>query len=117
MRRLAAIVAGYLIFGLSAAALFAVTEQDPHVPASTTFMVLSTIYGMFFAALGGFAAAALARQPSPASAATVAALIALGATVSLISQLGAGAIWSQLAALIMMAPSALVGGIIRIRRR
>ena len=117
MRQAVAMVAGYLVFGFSAAALFAITGHDPHVPASMTFMVLTIVYGMFFAALGGFVAVAIARQPSPAAAAMVAALIAFGAGLSLIAQPGAGAVWSQLAALILMAPSALAGGIIRLRTR
>jgi hypothetical protein len=46
----------------------------------------------------------------------VGALLATGAGVSLASTLGRGAVWSQVAALALMAPAAVVGGWLRSRR-
>jgi hypothetical protein len=40
----------------------------------------------------------------------VATLLAIGAGVSLAATVGHGAIWSQLAALVLMAPAAALGG-------
>ena len=40
----------------------------------------------------------------------VAVILAIGAAVSLVSTIGHGAIWSQVAELVLMAPSATLGG-------
>jgi len=45
----------------------------------------------------------------------MAALLAVGATVSLFSTLGHGAVWTQVTALTLMAPSAVLGGWLRAR--
>jgi hypothetical protein len=47
----------------------------------------------------------------------VGAVLALGALVSLLSTLGKGAIWSQIAALAIMAPCAPFSGWLRARQR
>lgn len=51
MRSVAAVVAGYLVFGISTAAMFALSGQDPLRPASLTFMILSTLAGILAAGL------------------------------------------------------------------
>ena len=109
-----AIVAGYAVFGASAAILFPLTGRDPHAPAPMAFVIWTTIYGMVFAAAGGFAAAAIAPRKPRVHAAIVGALIALGAVVSLVAA-PSDARWSQLAALCLMAPAAAAGGMLRRR--
>jgi hypothetical protein len=112
LRSVGAVIAGYLVFGISAAVLFPATRHDPHAPASTGFMVATTIYGMVFAAAGGYLAARIAGRRPRAHAVAVAAIIALGALVSLIASPGAGSTWSQTAAIFFMAPAAIVGGVV-----
>ncbi|HEY7789002.1 MAG TPA: hypothetical protein VIC33_00670 [Vicinamibacterales bacterium] len=109
LRTLAAIVGGYLVFALSAVALFHLTGRDPHAPQPLWFELFATVYGMCFAALGGFIAARAARDRPLRAVSGVAILLALGALVSLIANPGAGATWSQWAALILMAPSVYLG--------
>jgi hypothetical protein len=92
-----AVVAGYAVFGASAAVLFPLTGRDPHAPAPVAFVLWTTIYGMVFAAAGGCAAAAIAPRKPRVHAAIVGALIA------------------QLAALFLMAPAAAAGGMLRRR--
>jgi hypothetical protein len=110
LRTLGAVLGGYLIFALSAVALFQLTGRDPHAPQPLWFMVASVAYGMGFAGLGGFAAARLAPTRSLLHAGGVAVVLALGASVSLVASPGGGATWSQWAALVLMAPSAYLGG-------
>src|SRR5215211_4376756 len=43
MRSLAAVVAGYLVFGVSSAILFGVSGQDPHVLPGAGFLVCSLV--------------------------------------------------------------------------
>jgi RsiW-degrading membrane proteinase PrsW (M82 family) len=110
LRTVAAVVGGYLIFALSAVALFQLSGRDPHAPQPLWFVAASVAYGMVFAALGGFAAARVAPSRPLLHAGGVAVALALGAGVSLVAGPGGGATWSQWAALALMAPSAYVGG-------
>jgi hypothetical protein len=115
MRSVAAVVAGYLIFALSAVVLFQITGQAPHRPVTAVFMIGSTVYGIGFAALGGSVAARLAPTRPLLHAGIVAGLIMLGAAVSLLTAARADARWSQVAALVLMAPAAWLGGYQRVR--
>lgn len=110
LRSIAVVVGGYLIFALSAVALFQLSGRDPHAPQPLWFEAVAVLYGMGFAALGGLFAARLAPARPTAHAASVAVILALGASVSLIASPGSGATWSQWAALLAMAPSAYLGG-------
>jgi hypothetical protein len=116
VRSVIAVVAGYLIFAASAVALFKLSGQDPHAPASIGFMVLSIVYGIVFAALGGFVTAWLAKRYEFEHGLAVASVIAAIGAASLLTSAGNGAKWTQLAALLVMAPSALAGGWYRARQ-
>src|SRR5690349_942951 len=100
-RRVIGIIIGYVIFAGSAAALFQVTHQAPHASAPAAFIVLTTIYGMFFVALGGYVAQVIARSASGAAALGVGVVIALGAIISLVMTWSEAAHWSQWAALVL----------------
>src|SRR5450755_3612084 len=102
-----AVVVGYLIFALSAFAFFQISGQPPHQAAPMPIMLESIAFGMVFALLGGYVAARLARRGPLAHGVAVASVLALGAAISLLSTLGEGAIWSQAAALALMAPCAV----------
>ncbi len=114
VRSVAVVVLGYAVFAGSAALLFQLSGHEPHDPASAAFMALSIVYGVGFAALGGWLAARLAGAQPVGHAAAVAALIAAGAIVSLLFA-GAPRTWSMWAGLVLMAPSAILGGVIRLR--
>ncbi len=100
------VVVGYAVFAGTANLLFSLSGRDPHAAAPIFFMLLATLYGLIFAALGGYLAALIGGSREPAIA--LAVIIGAGALVSLI--LASGAHWSQLAALIFMAPAAFFGG-------
>ena len=112
-----AVLVGYLIFAISAALLFSLTGQNPHAAASSQFMMLTTIYGMVFAAVGGYVAEWLAQAPRGERRLPLGVVIAVGARVSLITSPRQDARWSQIAALVLMAPSALIGGWLAVRAR
>ena len=116
IKSIVAVVVGYLIFAVSAVAFLQLSGQPPHETAPLGLILGSIVFGIVFALLGGYVAALLARRRPLAHALAVAAIIALGATVSLIATLGKGAIWSQIAALVLMAPSAVLGGWLRARQ-
>ena len=115
-RSVIAVIVGYLIFALSAFAFFQISGQPPHQAAPVPIMIGSIAFGMVFALLGGFVAAWLARRRPLAHGVAVAAVLALGAAISLLNTMGKGAVWSQVAALAFMAPCAAFGGSLRMRQ-
>jgi len=117
MRVFLAVVAGYLIFAGSAVLFFRLTNVNPHSPAAVGFEALTLAYGFAFASLSGFVAGKLARRRDLGCGIALAIVIALGATVSMIARPGAGALWTQTAALVLFAPAALAGDWIRRRSR
>jgi hypothetical protein len=80
-------------------------------------MLASIAFGMVFALLGGYVAAWLAQRRPLAHGVAVAAVLQLGAAISLLSAPGKGSIWSQVAALTLMAPCAALGGWLRLKQR
>lgn len=110
VRSLGALAAGYLIFGGSAALLFQVSGQPPHEAAPLWFKVASIAWGAVFALVAGWLTARIAVRRPATHAGILAGLIALGAVISLVAR-PSGAIWSQVAALVVMAPCAWLGGL------
>ena len=97
-------IAGYLVFGLSAVLMFQIAGVDPHADTRLGFKVFSVAYGVVFALGAGWLAARLAPGRPLFHAAIVSAIIAVAATGSLVG--ASGAKWSQLAALLLMTPAA-----------
>ena len=64
MRSVLAVLAGYLTFAVTGGLLFAVTGVDPHASPTPLVAVGTIVYGMVFAALGGWLAAAVSRDAS-----------------------------------------------------
>lgn len=116
LRSIISVLVGYLLFALSAFAFFQISGQPPHQDAPPALMLGSIAVGVVAAFLGGYIAAWLAGRRPLAHGVAVAVVLAVGAIVSLASTLGHGAIWSQLAALLLMAPSAAFGGWVRARQ-
>ena len=117
MRGVLGVVSGYLIFALSAVLYFRLANVDPHSPAAVGFEMLTIAYGLVFAMLGGFIAGKIARRTGLMSGILLALVIVLGATVSIIARPGAGALWSQTAALLLFAPASVAGDWLRVRGR
>jgi len=110
IRSIVAIIVGYFVFAVSAVLLFRLSGVDPHAAVPTWFLLATVLYGCAFSALGGYLAAWIAGRRAFLHAAVLTIVIAAGALASLIARPGKGAIWSQLTALLLMAPSALLGG-------
>jgi hypothetical protein len=108
-----AVVVGYAVFAASSDAVFRFTGHEPHEAASPLFKMASIAAGVIFAFIGGYIAGWIGKRHTLAHGVAVAVLIALGAGMSLASTLGHGAIWTQVAALTLMVPSAVLGGWLR----
>ena len=110
LRSIGSVIAGYLLFAVSAFLFFQLSGQRPHATATPAVMAASIVVGVVAAFAGGFLAARLAGRKPLLHGVAVALVLAAGATASLASTIGHGAIWSQLAALVLMAPAAALGG-------
>lgn len=110
LRSIGSVILGYLLFAVSAFLFFQLSGQRPHAAAAPVVMAASIVVGGVAACAGGFVAARLAGRKPLLHGTAVAVVLAAGAIVSLVSTLGHGAIWSQVAALVLMAPSAVLGG-------
>lgn len=117
MKSLLAVLVGYLIFALSSVLLFLIAGVDPKEPAELEFRIWSTLYGVFFALLGGYTAARMAGHKELRHASMVAIILALLATISLIAQPTGSSLWSQIAALGFMVPAVILGGLVRVRQK
>jgi hypothetical protein len=116
MRSVIAVIAGYLVFGISAGLLFGTSGRDPKVWPGFGFAVFATLYGMAFAFAAGCIAARLARRNPAHHAAAEAAIIALVAAMSMLLQAQGASIWSEVAVLLFMAPAAAASGFSRFSR-
>ncbi|MCX6132370.1 MAG: hypothetical protein NTU47_01040 [Ignavibacteriales bacterium] len=116
MRSFLAILVGYLVFAVSAVAMFQLSGVDPHQQPGVGFMIGSTIYGVVFAISGGYVSAAIAARKQLMHAGIVAAIIAVAALISIFAQPGFPTHWSQITAIVFMAPSAVLGGWLRERQ-
>jgi hypothetical protein len=115
-RSVAAVLVGYLVFAVPAEIFFRFSGRDPHAPAGSAFMVLSVLYGMFFAALGGFLATWISKRWKFEHAFAVSCLIAVIGALSALATIGQGSLWTQIAAVLVIAPMAMVGGYVKIRQ-
>ena len=111
LRSIGAVAAGYIVFGASAFLLFQLSGTDPHQPAPIGFKIASVIWGCVFALVAGWLTARVAGPRPVMHAAILAGVIALGALVSIVARPG-DAMWPQIAALVLMAPSAWLGGVL-----
>jgi len=116
LRSIGAMVTGYILLGVAAELLFHFSGYNPHAPASVSFIVLTAIYGFFSAALAGYVAARIAGRLVLWHGAVLACLVALVALLSLLAELGTGSIWSQLVALLFMAPAVMIGAMMRLKK-
>ena len=109
IRSIGSVAAGYLIFAASAILLFQMSGRDPHAAAPLAFKVATMIWGVVFALIAGWLTARIAGRQPTTHAAVLAGVIALGAIVSMVTSPG-DAVWSQIGAAAIMAPSAWIGG-------
>jgi hypothetical protein len=111
-RSIFAVFAGYLIFALPSVAFFRFTGQDPHAGATPTFMMGAFAWGIVCSVAAGWTAAKIAQRRETLHGALVAGVIAIFALASMyLSRQGAW--WTQIAAMLVFAPFAILGGFVR----
>ncbi|MXV16764.1 hypothetical protein [Hufsiella ginkgonis] len=110
-----AIITGYAIFVVSSLALFQLSGQKPHDPATGGFRVLTAFYGAFFSIVSGLVLQLIARTKTLTLNIVLAVIIAGFATFSLLK--AGGSHWTQWMAILIFAPVSIVGGLFLIWRR
>src|SRR5262245_56642855 len=114
LRSVGAVVAGYFVFAASAVLLFQLSGREPHADAPLAFKIASAIWGAVFAMVGGWLAAHVSVRRPATHGANVAALIAVLAFASILAR-PSDALWSQISAIVVMAPCAWLGGVLAAR--
>jgi peptidoglycan/LPS O-acetylase OafA/YrhL len=116
LRSAAAVLTGYLLFAVAVLAFFTLSGHEPHASASVLFMVLSTVFGILFSVLGGYVSALIAGKFEIEHSFAVATLIAAIGAASLIAESPMESKWTQLSAILIIAPAAILGGYFRRRQ-
>lgn len=106
LKKIAAVVVGYILFAASAGAWFPLMGYRPHAPAPLLFMLETLAFGVFFSLLSGWVTRKMAQSFLINYVLT--ALIFLGAALSLL--FSGGSHWTQLMTLLVFAPCSLLGG-------
>lgn len=116
LRSAAAVVAGYLPFALAAWVWFRLSGRGPYASAGSGFMAAAILCGMLFAVLSGYLAALVAGRFEIEHAFAVATLIAAVGAASFVAEPAGESRWTQLSAILIIAPAAMVGGYLRRRQ-
>ena len=109
IRNILSVLAGYVIFVITSLALFKLSGQDPHDDPTTTFVILSIIYGAAFSFLSGLITQLISKTKNITLNYVLCFIIAGFATFSLFKTTGNH--WTQLLAIFIFAPISILGGL------
>ena len=115
MRSIAAVLAGFLIFSISAVLLFNISGRPPEVWPGAAFATFAIIYGGVFAGIAGYVAARLAPRNPLVHTAAFAGLLFGAATGSYLIQQSGASLWSLVSTIFVSVPAAMFGGYLRHR--
>lgn len=114
IRNISGVIAGYAIFVATSLALFELSGQDPHGQATTSFQILTAIYGVTFSFLSGLVLQLIAKTTTLTLNYILAFIIVGFATFSLIKADGSN--WTQLLAIFIFGPTSILGGLFYVKR-
>jgi len=114
LRKIIAVIAGYLVFAVSSVLLFQLSGQHPHEAAPLKFKLITIAYGAFFSVVAGFVVQLIARQRKLTLNIILAILMFVLAGISALTSKGDH--WTQLFAMLIFAPVSVMGGYLKIKR-
>ena len=114
IRKILAILAGYVIFVIAALLLFQLSGVDPHSDPSTLFLIGVIACGMGSSLTGGIVAQLIAKDKELTVNYILALVIAGFATFSYFKTTGNH--YSQTAAIFLFAPFSILGGYFAIKK-
>jgi ABC-type Fe3+-siderophore transport system permease subunit len=110
LRKILAVIAGYMVFAISSVLLFTLSGHHPHQDAPFNFQLVTIAYGVFFSILAGAVVQLIAKQKSLTLNYILSfVMFALAGTSMALS---GGSHWTQLLAMFAFAPVSIVGGYI-----
>jgi hypothetical protein len=115
-REVLAGLAGFIFFNVASVLLFVLSGYDPHAAVSRRFQVGSIVAGVAFGFIAGIIVAWISPLSSLRPALIVALTVIVFAIMSLLTS-GSGEGWSQIAAILLMAPAIVAGAQWRSRRK
>ena len=116
LRAIIAVIVGWGIFVAATLAIFRLLGHDPHLPASKEVMFVTILWGVGFAFVGGWMAALIGGRYGRWCARIIAMIIAASSVITGIMIYGRQPLWSNIAALCLMAPAMWLGGEVRARQ-
>lgn len=108
-KKILSIIVGYAIFVATSLSFFKIMGQKPHSDPTTTFVILTTIFGAIFSFLAGIVAKIIAKTTDLKINYILAFIIAGFATFSFFKSDGNH--WTQLLAIFIFAPVSILGGL------
>jgi len=105
---------GYAIFVATSLSFFKITGQKPHADPTTTFVILTTIFGAIFSFVAGLVTKLIAKTLDLKINFILAFIIAGFAAFSFFKSDGNH--WTQLLAIFIFAPVSILGGLFYNRR-
>jgi uncharacterized membrane protein len=109
IRKVLSIMIGYLVFAVTALALFEFAGQNAHSNPTIIFAIFAAIYGAFFSFVAGLVSQYVAKTSNLKINYILALIIAGFATFSLLKTVGNH--WTQLLAIFIFAPVSILGGL------
>jgi CDP-diglyceride synthetase len=109
IRKILSIIAGYAIFVVTSLALFKLSGQNPHANPTTSFLIITIIYGAVFSFVSGLVTQLIAKTANLKVNYILAFIIAGFATFSFFKSEGNH--WTQLLAIFIFAPVSILGGL------
>ncbi len=115
IRKILGVIAGYVIFVVSALAFFKQSGHAPHADPTINFAILTAIYGAVFSFLSGLVVQLIARTNDLKVNYILALIISGFALFSLLKSTGNH--WTQIQAIFIFAPVSILGGLLYLRRK
>jgi di/tricarboxylate transporter len=110
LRKILAVIAGYMVFAVSSVLLFNLTHHHPHQDAPFNFKLITIAYGVCFSILAGAVVQLIAKQNTLGLNFILACMMFAFAGISM--AVSGGSHWTQLFAMFIFAPVSIVGGYI-----
>ncbi|HUI31176.1 MAG TPA: hypothetical protein VLX91_13270 [Candidatus Acidoferrales bacterium] len=115
LRNIISVLLGYLVYALSAVLLYQLPHIDPHANPATRFLIFSILYGLLFSFIGGFLTQLLSKSSNLKINYVLALILAGFAAISYVMTTGNH--YSQIASILLFAPSSLIGGWYFLKRK
>jgi di/tricarboxylate transporter len=114
LKKILAVIIGYMVFAISSVLLFTLTGHHPHQDAPFNFKLITIACGVCFSILAGAVVQLIAKQNTLGLNFILASMMFAFAGISM--AVSGGSHWTQLFAMFIFAPVSIVGGYIANKR-